>query len=416
MSKPRLLILSHVLPFPGNAGQQQRVFYTLQAARKYFHVTFATSVATAKVKEVTEKLLALCDDVMLLPSRYPQHLAGRVWHKAIGAVRSLTTGLKYSNYVIGELEFSPDRVASILNGNNFDCVLFEYWHAAESTSVFHRKGMPCLLDMHNILWQDYARDLKANRRVPELWRNRAIRRYQKQEEDAWNKFDGLITINRKEHEYVEKLTSKSLRLFYVPMGTDLNLWPYSWKPVRPIRLAYYGGLGSQHNQRDAVRCYEKIMPEIWRSYPDAELWLIGGNPPKFLRALAADPRVKVTGFVKDVQKLLSTMSAVFCPWTGTYGFRSRLIEVMALGVPVVASRDAIYGMEMEHGKELLIGETDNDLARHALSLLNDERSSANQGQQARRSVERLYSLDNTYDRLMYELTGWLQQMDQRKIA
>ena len=415
MARDRLLVLSYVLPFPGTSGQQQRVSYTLQAARKQFHVTFATSVAPAKEREVREKLLALCDDVLLLPSRYPRHVAGRAWHKAVGTLRSLTTGLKYSNYIIGELEFPPDRVASMLNGHKFDCVLFEYWHAAESTSVFRRIGTPCLLDMHNILWQDYARDVNASPRAPEFWKSRAIRRYREHEEHAWKKFDGLITINREEHDYVQRQNAGSSSLFYAPMGTDLSLWPYSWTPVQPIRLAYYGGLGSKHNQLDALRCYEKIMPEIWRSFPDAELWLIGSNPPQSLRTLASNPRVKVTGFIKDVQKLLSTMSVVLCPWTGTYGFRSRLIEVMALGVPLVASSDAIYGMELEHGTDLLLGETDHDLASHALRLLNDEQSAVKQSQQARRNVERLYSLNSTYDRLIAELSDWLET-NRRKVA
>lgn len=415
MAKPKLLILSHVLPFPGSSGQQQRVFYTLQAARKQFHVTFATSVKPSNAKEVKEKLLTLCDDVLLLPSQYPSHTAGRVWHKVVGTLYSLANGLKFSNYIIGQIEFTPARISSLLAANNFDCVLYEYWHAAQSTDVFRAKGIPCVLDMHNILWQDYARDLNASQRLPEFWKRRMISKYKMLEEQAWNQFEGLITINREEHKYVEGRTSKSSRLFYAPMGTDLNLWPYSWNPSQPVRLAYYGGLGSQHNQLDALKCYEKIMPSVWRKYPEAELWLVGSKPPESLRALTANPRVKVTGFVEDAQNLLGTMTVVLCPWTGTYGFRSRLIEVMALGVPLVASHDAVYGMELEHGKDLLLGTTDDELAEHALRLLNDEQLAKQQSRQGRHSMEQLYSIGNTYDGLMVELSDWTRGT-KRKVA
>jgi glycosyltransferase involved in cell wall biosynthesis len=261
--------------------------------------------------------------------------------------------------------------------------------------------------MHNILWQDYARDLKAASAIPELWKQRTIKKYKAQEERAWQQFDGLITINQEEHKYVEVRTAKSQRLFYAPMGTDLRTWPYSWKPSQPVRLAYYGGLGSQHNQRDALKCYENIMPTVWRDLPEAELWLIGSHPPESLRALTSDPRIKVTGFVKDAQSLLATMSVVLCPWTGTYGFRSRLIEVMALGVPLVASHDAVYGMGLEHDKGLLLGTSDEELAGHAMRLLTDDKLAAQQSQLARQSVERLYSVGNTYDRLMNDLREWM---------
>jgi glycosyltransferase involved in cell wall biosynthesis len=328
---------------------------------------------------------------------------------------SATKGLKYSNYVIGHLEFAPARVASILNSNAFDCALFEYWHAARSTYVFRERGIPCVLDMHNILWQAYERDLNNAQFLPGLWNRRTLRKYQEQEEQAWENFDGLITINSEEHKYVENSVATRPRLFYAPMGTDLCLWPYLWQPVSPLRIAYYGGLSSPHNQRDALRCYEKIMPKVWSHFPDAELWLIGSKPPEFLRALATNPRVRVTGFVEDAQSLLSTMTMVLCPWTGTYGFRSRLIEVMAIGVPLVASHDAVYGMELEHGKDLLLGTSDDELAGHSLRLLNDEPSARQQSQHARHTVERLYSIGNTYDRLMRELTAWMFETD-RKIA
>src|SRR5690606_14691233 len=111
-------------------------------------------------------------------------------------------------------------------------------------------------------------------------------------------------------------------------GIDLQKWPYSWQPAQPPRIAYYGGLGSPHNQRDALQCYEEIMPTVWAHFPDVELWIVGSRPPATIQALAEqDSRVTVTGFVERVQDVLQTMTAVLCPWTGKYGFRSRLIEV-----------------------------------------------------------------------------------------
>src|SRR6266850_381274 len=231
VNKPRLLVLSHVLPFPRTAGQQQRVFYTLQAARKAFHVTFATSVADGDRTRVKMELLTICDDVILLPSRYFGSRTGRLWHKAIGTVYAFSTGLKFSNYLIGQVEFAPERIASNLVADRFDCVLFEYWHAANGVAVFRKEGIPCVLDMHDILWQTYARQLNAKPVVPEWWKRRRVGKYRAQEEQAWTLFDGLIAINHEEMKYVTPRTSGATKVFHAPMGTDLELWPYSWQPV-----------------------------------------------------------------------------------------------------------------------------------------------------------------------------------------
>jgi glycosyltransferase involved in cell wall biosynthesis len=336
MNKPRLLVLSHVLPFPGESGQQQRVAYTLRACRPRFHVTFATAVRPEAEDHIREELQHWCDRVELLPSFHGGCFTQR-WHSAAGALYALATGLKSSNYAIGRRMFSEPAIRK-LSAGPFDCVLFEYWHAADRAALFQSQGIPCVLDTHNVLWRAYEADLKRER-IPNCWRKHRLEQYRRREEESWRKFDALVAINSAELDHMRD-SHPGGRYFYAPMGVDLDRWPYSWNPTRPARLAYYGGLGSAHNQESAWKCYADLMPSIWKHSPGTELWLIGSHPPERLRALACDPRIKVTGFVPDVKPLLSTMTAVLCPWKGTYGFRSRLVEVMALGTPVVATPDA----------------------------------------------------------------------------
>lgn len=411
--KPRLLIISHVNPFSRSSGQQQRVYHTLKAAREKFHATLATLAHPQQAKEGANQVSELCDEVILIPARYNRNRIIQSLNKIAAAFYILFTGLKFSNYVLGRLEFSPARVTSLTESRAFDIVLYEYWHAVASVSIFQRQGIPCVLDMHNILWQSYAQQLKSRSGLPRWWRSLALRNYQKREEMAWRGFDALIAINHEELRYVRSRVPSSVNLFYTPMGIDLTQWCYSWEPVKPPRLAYYGGLRSPHNQQNALRCCENIMPHIWHQFPQAELWLVGSNPPDFLWKLTEDPRVKVTGYVEDVQDILRTMSVVLCPWSGKYGFRSRLIEVMALGVPVITSPDAVYGMELKEGKGLFLGKKDKDLVKHALGLLSDQQLIQEQSCLAREQVERGYSFENTYRKFVNELYTWFQQRGEK---
>src|SRR5437868_3506638 len=107
MDSPRLLIISHVLPFPGKVGQQQRVFYKLRALRNCFHLTFLTIAESLKAEETKNKLLDYCDEAIVLPSAYSNHPISRAWHKTRAVAYSLRTGLKPSNYAIGNVELSP---------------------------------------------------------------------------------------------------------------------------------------------------------------------------------------------------------------------------------------------------------------------------------------------------------------------
>jgi glycosyltransferase involved in cell wall biosynthesis len=407
-ARRKLLVLSHVLPFPGHAGQEQRVLYTLLAARDVFDVTFVTTCTPPEADAMRARLLELCDDVVLLPSRCRRNRLARAWHATAGSIYATVRGLKRSNYSIGRVEFEGARLAPVLEAIDADCALFEYWHAAESIPVFRQRGIPCVLDMHDVLWKSFERDLTVRSGLSAAWKRWAVAQYERHERRAWDQFDGIVAINRMEEKLVKASVADHLRIFHAPMGTDIDLWPYSPAPARPPRVAYYGGLGNPHNQKSALECVTDVMPAIWQSRPDTELWLVGSNPPESLQRLSADPRIKVTGYVAEVQKVLRTMTAVLCPWVGTFGFRSRLVEVMALGVPVVSSPEAVSGMELRHGRGMLWGSNPGELAEHALTLIEDPAFAREQGRIARREIERLLSLERTYGKWMRELDEWLR--------
>src|SRR5262249_4773476 len=148
--------------------------------------------------------------------------------------------------------------------------------------LLHARRIPCILDMLDVQWQVYKETL-SQRRIPSLWKRWALARYRRREERAWQQFDGLVAINRAEHDYVRSVLPGEIQLFHAPMGIDLAAWPYCWTPSQPPRLAYYGGLHGVRNQRQAWTCFQSIMPEIWRKMPCAELWLVGNGPPADLR-------------------------------------------------------------------------------------------------------------------------------------
>jgi glycosyltransferase involved in cell wall biosynthesis len=405
VSRPKLLILSHALPFPQSAGQSQRVRYTLEALRVRFHLTFATSAPAALINETRQKLLQTCDDVVIWKSQFDTTRLHKFGLRAAGVAYSIATGLKKSNFDIRR-EFSPAVLRANGLETGFDGVLLEYWHAMASLKVFQAKGIPCVVDLHNVLWQARLKeliDVGVPRRLSSLW----AKRYRVREESAWNNSDAIITISRGEHEYIQTVASPKLRLFHAPMGIPLEMWPYSWEPDSPPKLMYYGGLASPHNQRDALDCLRKIMPRVWRDRPDVELWIVGSNPPAAFQKLQLDPRVKVTGFVARPQEVLSRATAVLCPWSGTYGFRSRLVEVMSLGTPVIASLEAAYGMELRPDHGFFPCADDQQMARCALGLIENADLARQHSYEARRQVEDLFSFENSYGRLAKELYEWV---------
>jgi polysaccharide biosynthesis protein PslH len=404
MHNLRLLLISHVAPFPGHAGQQQRVKYTLRALRDTFDVTALTFATPREFSGIERLWMQHVDDVVVMESRTQRHPFARLYHKLAGIASAKRSGLKDSNYVLGEVEFSARRIAAAIDPRSFDIVLFEYWHAHRSAALFRALGIPTVLDMHDVLWQSLKRQLEAKGITDAATR---VAVYREQEERAWRDFDALIAINEGEKQYVHEVYPEA-RVLLAQMGTDIAAWPYTFETSTPQRIGFWGSLGSEVNGASAIHVAEEVMPLIWRQRPDTEYWIVGANPPKEILALQQDARVRVTGFVDKAAPLLGSMTAVLCPWEGTYGFRSRLVEVLACGVPVIASPDAVFGMGMADGEGLHISDSDADMAEYALSLLGDAALAMDQSRRARAQAVSRYSFEATYGALAGELRGLLR--------
>ena len=139
------------------------------------------------------------------------------------------------------------------------------------------------------------------------------------------------------------------------------------------------------------------MPHIWSKIPTTELWIIGSNPPDNIKLLSKkDNRLKITGYVKDVENILRTMTAVVIPWSGTYGFRSRVIEVMALGLPLVTTQDAVNGMGLKNGKGIYMCSDLECMIEKLTKLMCNEQKNKILGEEAKNQIIKMYNFENTY--------------------
>ena len=73
-----------------------------------------------------------------------------------------------------------------------------------------------------------------------------------------------------------------------------------------------------------------------------------------------------------------------------YGFRSRLIEAMALGVSLCVTSDAVYGMGLEDEKGTFVHDNDDATADAVIALLNSPDMVKKQSLLARKQVEKIF--------------------------
>jgi len=110
-----------------------------------------------------------------------------------------------------------------------------------------------------------------------------------------------------------------------------------------------------------------------------------------VRALEALPGVRVTGRVADVRPYYAQAKVAVVPFRYGGGTKLKVLEAMALGVPVVATPVGCQGIKAVPGKHLFVEEDEEKFARRVIGLLQDDKLRERTATQARELVERKYS-------------------------
>ncbi len=405
--KPKILIISHILPLPGDSGQKMRVKNTLKFLLPKFDVTYLSFCKKNEKQKNIKLIKRFSNNQIFLNSIYNSNFIVKIILKVFSIFYSILTGLKPSNFIIGEIEFSWHRLKKIVKNGGYDIVLVEYFYAYRLAKNIKRLKIPVALDTHNILWKSFQKQLNDKGYLPSILIKMMVDRYRKFEEYAWSNFDHVIAINENEKDYIRSVVTSSTNVSLSGMGVDMMKWNATNFPKNKRKLKkifYYGSLNSTHNQRDALFAYFNIFKKLEELHSDVEFWIIGNNPPKNIIELGeTESNVFVTGFVDKVEDVINKMDFAIIPWSGKYGFRSRIIEIMASGIPVLTSPDAVDGMMLCDGEGIFLCDSIEDFLSLSLKLIENNDFLHTNRELARAQVVKKWDIKISYRALANDL-------------
>lgn len=140
----------------------------------------------------------------------------------------------------------------------------------------------------------------------------------------------------------------------------------------PGLIAMVGTMSYAPNVDGVLWFARSVLPLIRASRPDVRLAVVGRDPTRAVRSLAADPGIEVTGAVPDVTPWLERATVLVAPIRIGGGFPNKVAEAMAAGVPVVATPAASAGLDgATPGQHVLSADTPEDFAQACLNVLRD---------------------------------------------
>lgn len=181
-------------------------------------------------------------------------------------------------------------------------------------------------------------------------------------------------------------------LHIVPNGVDTTYFSACHEKPRTKNIIFAGYMGAE--SVDAVTWfYKQMFPAVRRCVPEARLYVVGANPPPTIRALEEDADVVVTGFVEDLRPYYDEATVAVAPMRFVAGMQNKVLEAMAMEVPVVSTTGANEGIDAQHGREIFVADDPTDFANRVVQLLDDRELVRNMGRRARGFVQSRFPWD-----------------------
>jgi polysaccharide biosynthesis protein PslH len=186
----------------------------------------------------------------------------------------------------------------------------------------------------------------------------------------------------------------------IPNGVDLAFWERTTTSYGRDEIVLTGAMDYPPNADAAIMLVERVLPGVRAAVPTAHVSIVGRDPTPGVRSLASQPGVTVTGYVDDVRPYLDAATVFAAPLRHGAGIQNKVLEALAMDVPVVATPLAAAGLQTEAGDRPPIDVADVDaMAERIVTRLHRASAGDTPDGTRRAYIERHFDWGQNADRL-----------------
>ncbi len=371
----KVLMICTTCPVPSFGGASIRSSGWLRTVAEFAEVGLVTLTRNEREQAALPELETVCAVVRgVAAPRTPVR-------KIRDAVSATVTATPYMVRSGRERRLRA-AVHDVLDQWRPDIVQAELLPAAPYLESARSRGMPTVYSAHNVESRIVAGPKNS-------WAGRLrAGRMGRVEARVARRVHTVITVSEQEAALFRQLAA---HVCHVANAVDLESYLFALPSNRTGQtLLFVGHLGYGPNVDAATTLARQVFHEVRRELPQVDCVIAGAEPSRAVRALAGDG-VEVIADPPDLAGLWSRAAALVCPLRWGAGSRIKILEAAASGVPVVATRFSVEGLELAEGTEFYAGEEPSELAASVVSLVRDVAAADELALRARRAVERNHS-------------------------
>ena len=378
-----ILFICTRCPYPPYEGLTLRTYNILKWITKSHKVYLFTFIQDENELEGIPFLRNICADVK--PFRLPVTIS------KLKLILGLLCNLFFSNKPFIAKKYDTREMREAVR-NLLEKVKIDVAHLdllPLSQYVNELEGIPKILVEHNvenILLK--RRSEKERNIIVKLYLHIQWLRLKKYEAEACEKVDRVVTVSELDKKELLNMSANTA-ISCVPNGVDPDYFEFSEDHVDHNGLVFVGSL-SWFPNLDGIQFFaEEIFPAILNEVPDAKLIVIGKKTNRKIK-LKYSHHIIMTGFVEDIRPIVSKAGVYIVPLRVGGGTRLKILDALSMGKAVVSTSIGCEGLEVTHGKNILIADDPEGFAKQTINLLRHPDLATRMGREGRKLVETTY--------------------------
>lgn len=202
-------------------------------------------------------------------------------------------------------------------------------------------------------------------------------------------FNALFVCSNIDKKFLESSGLK-VKIEVLNNGIDTDYFSSENNRSEKNRIIFTGNMPYYPNNDAAAYFTYDIFPLITNEIPDAKFYIVGQKPPLKIKNLACR-NIIVTGFVPDIRKEYLKSAVNVAPMRFGAGTLNKVIESVALGVPVVATSIAAQGLPDVLKKFILIADDPVTFSEKVKEILRNNSEYRKLMKEAQRIVKEILS-------------------------
>jgi glycosyltransferase involved in cell wall biosynthesis len=339
----KVLVISPFLPYPEKSGSRIRTMTLLRAlaGQDVFLVAFKE-----KGETVPEDVLkGLCRQHYVFP------------RPTITSFESAINYLSLKPLLARRFELKEARqtVRRIVENEGIDCIVCEAILVGDYARPF--KEVFRILNVHNLeFMRARGRIRMAHHPLKKLYFGLIAERMRRYERGALKDFDLGLVCSEADRKIYQELAPRG-RSVVVPNSVDTDAFRPEGSEEAARKIIFTGTLWYEPNMDAARWLAGDIFPLLRLDFPDVELLIVGDHPPEEVRSLTLRPGISVKGPVEDIRPHLRQALIFAAPIRTGSGTRQKILDAMAMGLPVISTSVGCKGLEVEEGENICLAES-----------------------------------------------------------